>query len=75
MSEKPKDFVFELIGHDDKVTIITRHNQRQTGTARIRNQKAEVWVCAKSDSTILASQNNVVQVKRSDKVIYGALIN
>ena len=69
---RPRDPVFEIIQHDDRVTITNRHGQRQTGTARIRNQKAEVWVCAaKGNGTFLASQENVVQVKRGRKVIYG----
>jgi hypothetical protein len=68
---RPKDPIFELIEHDDKVTITTRHNQKLTGVARIRNDKVEAWVCAKGDNTFLASQENVCQVKRGQKVIYG----
>lgn len=66
--------IFDVIQHRDRVTIMTPHGSRLTGSATIRNENAGVWVLnlgGKYGTPGIASESNIIQIRRAGKLIYG----
>lgn len=59
----------------DRVTIITRHGSRLTGRAVMKNRERGCWVLnlgGAHGTPGLADEENIVQVKRAGRLIYGS---
>ena len=63
--------LFDTIGFNDTVTILTPHGQNLSGKARIRNREYDSWVCAinggKYGQPMIATRDNVIKVKKGRK--------
>lgn len=59
--------LFDVIDPGDRVTIVTPHGQKRTGTARIKNEPAGVWVLnmgGANGTPALATPENIVHVRK-----------